>query len=93
MAQTAIASHVHHALDVHGGGAPEVALDHIAAIDGLANLDDFGFGQFIDPALTRQADLLAYLARLGGADAENVGKCDFDALVRGYVDAGDTGHG
>src|SRR3546814_8023487 len=39
VAQAAVAAEVHQALDVHGHVAAQVALDHVVAVDGLADAD------------------------------------------------------
>ena len=64
MAQAAIAAEIHQPLDVHGDLAPEVALDDIVAVDGLADLQHLGIGQLVHAALGREmptllADVLA----------------------------------
>ena len=51
-------SQVHQPLDVHRHVAAEVTLDQVVAVDGLADLQDLGVGQLVDPALGRDADLL-----------------------------------
>ncbi len=63
MAQAAIAAEVHQPLDVHRDLAAQVALDHVVAVDGFADLEHFGVGQLVDAALGRDADLLADLLR------------------------------
>ena len=65
MTQAAIAAEVHQALDVHRDFAAQIALDEIVAVDGLADLQDFGVGELVDAALGGDADLLADLLGLG----------------------------
>src|SRR5690606_33154283 len=90
--QAAVAGQVHQALDVHRGLATQVALDGVIPVDGLADLQDLGVGQLVHPTRRLDADLLGDF--LGGrrADAVDVLKRDFDALVGRDVDASDTGH-
>ena len=53
--EAAIAAQVHQPLDVHRDFAPQIAFDHIVAVDGLADLADLGVGQLVDAALRRDA--------------------------------------
>ena len=92
MTQAAIAAEVHQALDVHRDFAAQIALDEIVAVDRLADLQNLGVGQLVDPALGGNADLLADLLGLVGADAVNVLQTDDDALAGRNVDARDTSH-
>src|SRR5215813_6445693 len=48
MTQAPVAAEIHQPLDVHRDFAPEIAFDDIVAVDDLANLDDFVFGQVAD---------------------------------------------
>src|SRR5690606_14346900 len=90
--QAAVAGDVHQALDVHRGFATQVALDGVILVDGLADLQDLGVGQLVDPARRLDADLGRDVPGGGRADAVDVLKRDFDALVGRDVDASDTGH-
>jgi len=51
VAQATIVAQIHKPLDVHRDVAAEVTFHDVVAVDGLANLDDFGVGQLIDAAL------------------------------------------
>src|SRR5690606_6766620 len=51
MAQATIIAQVHEALDVHRHVAAQIAFHNIVAVDGLADLDDFGVGQLVHAAL------------------------------------------
>src|SRR5690606_17849045 len=92
MAQPAITAEVHQPLDVQLHFAPQVALDHVVAVDDLADLQHFLIGQLRYAAGLRNAHLLHNLPGLGGPDAMNVLERDKDALVGRYVYPGDTGH-
>ena len=59
VAKPAIAAKVHQALDVDRNLAAEIALDHIVAVDRLANLQDFRVRQFGDAPLGRNIDFFA----------------------------------
>src|SRR3546814_6377409 len=59
VAQAAVAAEVHQALDVHGHVAAQVALDHVVAVDGLADAGDLVIGQLVHPARLRNAHLAA----------------------------------
>ena len=45
MTQAAIAAEVHQTLDVHRDFAAQIAFDDVVAVDGFADLQDFGVGQ------------------------------------------------
>src|SRR6266513_165778 len=49
MPQPAVATEVHQPLDIHGHFAPQVPLDHIVAVDHLADLQHFLVGQLRYP--------------------------------------------
>src|SRR5262245_2277593 len=93
MAEPAVATEIHQPLDIHRDLTPEIALDHIVAVDDFADLEHFRISQLGHPALARESDLLHDLAGLRGPDAMDVLQCDHDAFVSGYVDACDAGHG
>ncbi len=92
VAQAAVAAEVHQPLDVHRHFAAQIAFHEIIAVDGFANLDDFGVGQVVDAAVGRDADLLADFLGLGRANSMDVAKADFDPLLGGDIDAGDASH-
>src|SRR5882672_4235752 len=69
VAQAAVATEIHEPFDVHRHLAAQIALDEIVAVDHFADLDGFGLGQVMDPALRRDADLLHDLPGLGGPDS------------------------
>ena len=72
--------------------AAQVALDHVVAVDGLADLQDFLVGELVDAPGVLDADLGHDLAGLRLADPMDVLQRDHDALVGGDVDASDTSH-
>ena len=92
VAQAPIAAKIHQPLDVHRDLAAKIALDHIIAVDRLANLDDFRVGELRDPPLGGNMHLLADFLGLRRANAVDILKRDDDALVGRNIDAGDTGH-
>ena len=59
---------------------------------GFADLDHFRIGQFVDPALRRDADLFADLGSELFADSVNVLQRDNNALVGRNIDASNTCH-
>ena len=59
MTQTAIATQIHQAFDVHLCVAAQVALDHVIRIDMFTKLQNFGIRQVIDPAGLINADSIA----------------------------------
>src|SRR3954469_14411532 len=92
MAKPAVAGEVHQPLDVHGGLAAKVAFDREILVDRFTDVQDFLVGQVLDTLLGRDAELLGDLLGRGAADTVNVGQRDFDALVGGDVDPGNTSH-
>src|SRR5690606_9178780 len=92
VAQAAIAGQIHQPLDVDRGLATQVTLNRVVGVDGLADLQDFLIRQVLHPALTRDAELVGDLDRLGPADAVDVGQRDDNALVGGDVHPRDTCH-
>src|SRR5690606_23643336 len=72
VAQAAVAAEVHQALDVHRHRAAQIALDHVVAIDRLADARHLVVGQFVDPALPWDADTLADGGCLRAANAVDV---------------------
>src|SRR5690606_10214184 len=90
--QAAVAGDVHQALDVHRGLATQVALDGVVAVDRFTDLQDLGVGQLVHAPGRLDADLGRDFLRRVRADAMDVLKRDFDALVGRDIDASDTGH-
>src|SRR6185437_13504180 len=64
MAQAAIGAEIHQALDVDRHLAAQIALDHIIAVDGLADLQHFGVRKLENAALVGDMHLLADLLGL-----------------------------
>src|SRR5690606_33147628 len=90
--QAAIAGQVHQTLDVHRRLATQVAFDSVVAVDGFADLQDLRVGQLVHAASRLDADLGRDLLGVRRANAVDVLKRDFNALVGRNVDACDTGH-
>src|SRR5262245_62557591 len=92
MSQPAIAAEIHQPLDVHGDFASQVTLDHIVAVDDLADLQHFLIGQLRHPAGVGDSDFLHDFVGLFRPDAMDILQCNNDPFVGWYVDAGDAGH-
>ena len=92
VAKAAICSEVDEPLDVHGDFAPEVAFDHVVAVDDFANLKNLGVRKLVHPLGVGNARLLADLFRVLRADPVDVAEGDDDPLVGWYVDACNSGH-
>ena len=90
--QAAIAAEIHQPLDIHRDIAPEIALDHVVAVDHLADLQHFLISELRDPARLRNAHLGHDLLGLVWPDAVDVLQRDHDALVGRNIYAGDAGH-
>src|ERR671918_3018551 len=93
MPQPAVAAEIHQPLDIHGDFAPQVAFDHVIAVDDLTDLQHFLIGQLRHPAGLRDSDFLHDFIGLSWPDPMDILQCNNDALVGRYVDAGDAGHG
>src|SRR5690606_19568329 len=90
--QAAVAAEVHQALDIHGDVATQVALDDVVAVDALADARHLVVGQLVDPALARDAHVLADPGRHRPADAVDVGQGNLDPFLRRNVDPSNTCH-
>src|SRR5918995_2057075 len=90
--QTPIATEIHQPLDVHRDIAPQVALDAVVAVDGLAQAADVGIGQLVDPPAELDPDRRQDLARAGRANAVDIGQGNPDRLAARDVHSGDTRH-
>src|SRR5690606_31221141 len=91
VAQAAIATQVHQALDRHADLAAEVALDHELADLGADALD-FRLGQVADLGRRIDAGRVAHLLRTGTADAVDALEPDPDMLLGRQIDARNTRH-
>src|SRR5262245_37825460 len=92
MAQAPVAAEVHQPLDVHGHFAPKIALDHIVAVDHLANLTDLRFGELAHPPLRRNRDLCQNLLGKGVANAMDISQRYLDPFVGRDVHTCNSGH-
>ena len=79
-------------LDVEGHLATQVALDLVAPVDQLAEPVDLLLGEVADAGVRVDVRLGQDLLARGQAEAIDVGKGDFDALLARNVDAGDPCH-
>src|SRR6185503_19265034 len=91
----AVRADVDQALDVHRHLAAKVALDEDLLrgrhpVDDLAKAGDFLFREVLDARLRVGVGRLDDLGRGRPADAVDVHQRDLDALLRGYVDTGDS---
>src|SRR5262245_58533042 len=92
VAQTAIAAEIHQALDVELHVAPQVAFDHVVAVDDFANLEHLGVGQLGDAALRRQINLAHDILSGLVPDPMDVLERDDHAFVGRQIDTRDTSH-
>jgi hypothetical protein len=90
--EAAIGSEIHQTLDVHRDFAAQIALDAVIGVDRLTDLENLLVGEILDSTLWRDAEFRGDLFGLGPADAVNIGKRDFHALVRRDIDARNTCH-
>src|SRR5919109_1825397 len=92
MPQPAVAAEIHQPLDIHGDFAPQVALDHVIAVDDLTDLQYFLVGQLRHPAGLRDSDFLHDFIGLSWPNPMDILQCNNHPFVGRYVDAGDAGH-
>src|SRR5262245_56080873 len=92
VAQTAIAAEIHQALDVELHVAPQVAFDHVVAVDDFANLEHLGVGQLGDAALRRQINLAHDILSGLVHDDMAVLERDDHTYVGRQIDTRDTRH-
>jgi hypothetical protein len=90
--QAAIATQIHQPFDIHSDFAPQIAFHAIFAVDQFTDAKNLVVRKLIDPAVVRDAKLLADRRRLGWADSINVAKPDGHSLVGRDIHAGNTRH-
>src|SRR6185436_4176030 len=90
--QAPIAAEIHQPLDVKLDFTPQIALDHVVAVDHLADMQHFLVGELRHAPLRRKAQLFHDLAGLLLADPMDILQRDNDALVGRKVDTRDTSH-
>ena len=69
-----------------------LALDLVLVLDRLADPGNLVLGEILDARVPVDLRGLQDLSGARATDPEDVGQADFDALVRGKVDACDTCH-
>src|SRR5689334_2013164 len=92
MAKPAVTGEVHQPLDVHRGLAAKVALDREILVDRLADVEHLLVGEVLHPLLGSNPELLGDFLGRGAADSVDIGQRDFNALVGGDVDPGNSSH-
>src|SRR3546814_6173799 len=92
MAQPAIASEVHQALDVHRSLAAQVTFYGMVGVNGFADLQHFGVRKILNAAAMINAQLVCDLKGLGASNAMDVGERDNHALVGRDINARNTCH-
>src|SRR4029450_9068107 len=88
--EAAIAAEIHQPLDIELNFAPQIALDHVIAVDDLANLEHLGIRELRHAPLGRQINLAHDILGNLGPDAMDVLQRDHHALVGWQIDARDT---
>src|SRR5688500_2007784 len=90
--QSAVAADVHQPLDVHVHFLPQRALDLEVLLDDLAQLVHVRIRKRMDAGIRVDSRLAQDLLRRGPADPVDVRETDFDPLLAGKIDSGDTCH-
>ena len=81
MAQAAVTTKVHQALDIHRGFAPEIAFDHVVSVDYVAYPGQFVIAEVVRPDLAGDVCRLADFHRGRAAYTEDVGERDRHRFV------------
>ena len=79
-------------LTIDGGFTAQITFHEVITVDHFTDLQDFRIIEVGDTAFRCDGNLLADLLRLGRANAVDIAKRDFYALIRRNIDAGNTGH-
>jgi hypothetical protein len=91
MTQTAVATEIHQALDIHGYFAPQITLDAILGHFGADCLKG-GFGQILNRSARINSNSCANVLRATLADAIYSRQTDYGMLVWWYVNPDNTCH-
>src|SRR3546814_19002718 len=80
MAQPAIASEVHQAIDVHRSLAAQITFYGLVGVNGFADLQHFGVRKILNAAAMINAQLVCDLKVIGSANAMVVGGAEEQVL-------------
>src|SRR5690606_7372488 len=92
VAKAAVAGEVHQPLDVHRGVAPQVALDLVVGIDGLADLQHLGVAKVLHAAALVDSELGGNRPGSRRPNSMAIGQRDDNALVSREVNPSNTSH-
>ena len=92
MTLAAVAADLGQALDVERHAAAQVALHDEVVVDALTDLRFVLVGEVFHTGVRIDAGHLKNLFCAGSADTINIGQANFNSLVLGQVNAGDTCH-
>ena len=92
MADAAVAADLGQALDIQGHGAAQVALHHIAMVNGLTQLGLICLGQILDAGVGVDPSLRQNILGALSANAIDVSQTDLDSLILGQVNTGNSCH-
>jgi hypothetical protein len=92
MADAAITTDIHQALDIHADFGAQRALDFIIRADDLTNLRDIFIRQIFDSNIRVDFGLFENDSRIVAPDTENIGQRHFDTLLAWQVDTCNTRH-
>src|SRR4029453_796558 len=91
-AEAAIAAKIHQPLDIELNFAPQIALDHVIAVDDLANLEHLGIRALRHAPRGRQINLAQDIPGEFGPDAKDLLQRDPHPLVGRQIAPRDTSH-
>src|SRR4051812_39526729 len=92
MTQAPIAAEIHQPLDVELDFAPQIALDHVVAVDHFTDVQHLLIGELRHAPLAREIQFFHDLGRVFLSNPMNVLQRNNNALVGRKVDTSDTSH-
>ena len=92
VANAAVAADLGQPLDIQGNLTAQVAFHHVALVDGFTKLGFVGLGQILDAGVGVDPSLRQDVLGALSANTVDIGQTDFDSLILGQVNTGNTCH-
>ena len=92
MTGAAVAADLGQPLDIQGNLTAQVAFHHVALVDGFTKLGFVGLGQILDAGVGVDPSLRQDVLGALSANTIDIGQTDFDSLILGQVNTGNTCH-